>query len=328
MDDVAQFRGARAIGETGLAAALKGVPAAFETFGLFNDVIQAVDIYGAYARVAESMSDPFQTEQDVIMAKRELGKSIITGAMAVLLMGAQTKILGGLGWVWKKTGMNLTKAVAAGIVGIPIIGALGGAFYKGLIRPGLQKAGKMLNESEAIKNTSENFSKVWNTVLDYAGYAAAIPVELANKGGVKTFGPETGKKVTFSAAGGVAAGIGMGGILAGIAIGGGLFGITLSAPITLGLMIAAIGGGMIAGFVFEDGNAKASTKLLNEIPKIPVIGDLLAGLVVSPYKAIRSQERFKHHYRNSPFTAGYAGDIVNQKWMSMLAEQMILLDLS
>lgn len=317
--DVAQFRGAKAVGAKGLGTFLKGGGAVLEAFGLLNDVVQAVDLYGAYARIAESYGDPFQTEQDVIMARRELGKSLITAGIGIAIAGVQGGILKSLGWMWKKTNMNLGKAIAGGIIGIPAIGILGGAVYKGLIKPAMQATGRILNESEAVKNIGDTFNQVYNTVADSAGFVASMPVEWAHKWGVTTFGPETGKKVTFAAAGAMGGGMGMGGILAGIAIGGGLFGLTLSAPVTLAALGIGFFGGMLAGFVFEDGNAAVTTKILQEIPKIPVIGGLLGGLIVTPYKSIRSEERFKHHYRNSPFTVGYAGEIVNQKWLALLA---------
>ena len=315
MRDVAQFRGMGAQSK-GFGRALAGLPVAAEVIGTASDVVAAVNLYGAYARVAESLSDPMQTQQDVEMAKRELGQVFIKSIGSVLLSIVSTKIMGGMGWIWKKTNMSIAKFVVGGAVLGTLGGLLGGAVYKGAIKPALQATKSMINESDFLKDVGDKWTNTWNVVGDYAGYTLAMPVEMAHKYGTKIFGEGGGKKAAFTTAGALGAAGGMGMILAGLAFSS--F-VTLTAPVSLALLGTALVAGAGLGFIFGDQNATVSTKLLNEIPKIPIIGGLLGSMIDSPYRSIRSQRRFRHFYRHSPFTVGYAADIVNQKWMSTLS---------
>lgn len=309
--DVAQFRTltTAAKGFDGLVA---GIPAFMEAQGILTDSVAALNIYGAYARFAEALTDPFQTQSDVEMARKELGKAAITSITGVLLSFATVGLMSGAGLAWTALNMTVPKAIAAGL----ITGIATTTLYKGVIRPAMQATNSLLNESQFLKEAGDAWNNTWNVISDTAGYILGVPVELANKYGVQVFGKDGGKKATFTVAGGLGGGLGVAGILAGLALSSL---VTLTAPVSLGLIGLGILGGSALGFVFGDKNATVSTKLLNEIPKIPFVGWILGGMINSPYRSIREEERFKHHYQNSPFTVGFAGDVVNQKWLAKVA---------
>ena len=329
--DVAQFR-SPGLTKAGLGGALAGLPVALEAVSIVIDFVAAANVYGAYARYAEALNDPYQTKQDEIMAQRELGMAVMKSGAAILMSIAQTKALSGIGMAWKKMKMTIPKALGIGVVGVGASSLGLGAFVKNTFKPVL-KAAKVLNDEHGtMDKVGKAWNKTWNATVDAAGWTFGLPVSLVNKYGVSVIGEENTKKATSGTAGAIGGLLAMGTVIAGVAAGGGLFagalagtaaaaatvGAVMTAPVTLTLLGVALAGGFVAGWVFGDGNATASTKLLREIPKIPYIGDFLSSMIDNPYRAVRSQERFRHHYKHSPFTVGYAGDVVNQKWLAML----------
>ena len=348
VDDVAQFRTPK-MRVSGLSGALAGLPVALEAASVVIDSVSAVNTYGAYMRYAEALTDQTMTRQDEIMAQRELGMAVMKSGAAILMSIAQMKGLGLLGKAWQKMKMTIPKAIGATLLAGLFGKMFGGALYKNTVKPVLKAAKVIENEHGFMDKTAKAFNKTWNATVDAAGWAVGLPVTLVNKYGVQMFGEETGKKATQATASGLGSLIGTGTVVAGVAVGGGAIasvltggaaifggasagaavaagaaasaatvGAVLTAPVTLAILGIALAGGAVAGWVFGDQLTTASTKLLRQIPKIPYIGGLLSGMIDSPYRAVRSQERFKHHYRHSPFTVGYAGDIVNNKWMAML----------
>jgi hypothetical protein len=291
----------------GLAAGGKGLMNA--GFTIF-DALTGADILSAYLRVAEIQGNPLATDLDRQMANKELGRTIMVstvGLMTGMLGGKLLKLMGGNA---VKSFLASPAKIAKTVIGLTGAGILIGATWKNIISPAITKISGAAKDSNVLGKLSTAFNGAWFKASDAVGQIAAAPVIGAYNLG-KHFGVE--KEAAYFTAGF----IGGATTAAFIGIGAGVLGTAISLPV---LAAVAAGIGLIVGVGAIFGQKKLTSGMVyagREISKIPGIGPMLN--LTDPYRTIRNQERFKHHFVDSPFLLGYVGDIINSNWMQMLA---------
>ena len=311
-----------------------GVGIATDIYSLVSDSVYALDTYGAYMRLGEAYASPYATGADRAMAKRELGHSIFTSALGVVMNFAMLKFVGPVaGKIFKhwKTSLAIATAVGVGAVAMS-------AASKNVIKPILHRAGAMFEESRALKRMGESFTTNSGVVEEAIGGIAGAPVAWgADLGGA--IGGAKGRSIgaygTAGALGGAAGGaiIGLsiytmgslvGTLAAGAAALAGTTAVVASAPITLSIVgVAAVAGlivGGLSGAIWGSKLTEMSTKAIREIPKIPFVGEWFGGFMTKPYQHSRDKASL-HQYalvQDSPFLLGYVGEVVNNKWMKVL----------
>jgi endonuclease YncB( thermonuclease family) len=291
----------------GLAAGGKGLMNA--GFTLF-DALTGADILSAYLRVAEIQGNPLATDLDRVMANKELGRTIMVstvGLITGMLGGKLLKVMGGNA---VKSFLTSPSKIAKTVIGLTGAGILIGATWKNIISPVITKISGAAKDSKVLGKLSTAFEGAWFKVSDTVGQVAAAPVIGAYNVG-KHFGVE--KEAAYFTAGF----IGGATTAAFIGIGAGVLGTAITLPV---LAAVAAGIGLIVGVAAIFGQKKLTSGMVyasREISKIPMIGGMLN--LTDPYRTIRNQERFQHHFVDSPFLLGYVGDIINNNWMQMLA---------
>ena len=288
-----------------LAAGGKGLMTA--GFTMF-DVLTGADILGAYLRVAEVQDNKFATDLDKQMANKELGRAILSSALGLVIGFAGNKLLGAFGSETVRKFVSKPSNIVKGALGL-IAGGIGlGAAWKSIIQPGFNKLTSSANDNKLGSKIKEGFDNAWYATGDFVGNVAAAPVIGAYNFG-KHFGLE--KEAGFFTAGF------MGGAAMSSVIMLGLAGVV---GISLPVFAAVAGGvGLVVGVAALFGGKQMTsgmTYAAREALKLP--GGQMLGLT-DPYRQIRNQERFKHHYTDSPFMLGYVGDLVNSNWLQMLA---------
>ena len=294
---------------TGLWSHLSGTFKGLSTaaFAVF-DIATGADVLGAYMRTAEAMTNPLASDLDRIMAKKELGRALLTTAVGTIYSLVFDKIMkvGQVDFV-KKLWNHHGGKILGGVIGSTIVGgALGIASWDNLIKPGMKRLGRYLEENSIMRNIKKGFDNAWFATADTLGIIGALPLE-----GVGRIGRAIGKEdeaIWFT-------GAFLGGFLG---AGAALFGITAGAISLPVLALTSLGVGLVLG-VSAIFYGQEMTDGINfgtrEFMKIPFIG----GTMTDPYRQIRNQERFKHHFVNSPFLLGYVGDIVNSNWLQSLS---------
>lgn len=300
----------RPIGNVGFWDSLAGGGKGLMTAGFaIFDVLTGADVLGAYLRVAEIQDNPFATDLDKTMANKELGRAILSSAVGLGIGMLGGKLLKGLGSETMKK-LITPKNVAKGVVGLAGAGALIGMTWKSLIAPGIAKLNKATKDNNILGKGKEVFDNIWFKAGDIVGEVAAAPVVWSYNIG-KHFG--VGKESAFFT-GGFLGGFGMASV---VMAGLGLIGMGVSLPV---LAATAAGIGLVIGVAAIFGGKKMTsgmTYATREVLKIPVLGSFTG--MTDPYRAIRNQERFKHHFHDSPFLLGYVGDLVNSNWLQMLS---------
>lgn len=272
-------------------------------FAMF-DVLTGLDVLGAYLRTSEALTNPYATNLDKEMAKKELGRAILTTGIGMAIGWASGKLMkAGNSELFKKHGKKILGYGALTVIG----GGLVAAFGKNLVKPGMQRLGRYVEQNKVLKNVKDGWDNLWYKAGDAIGHLAAIPIEASMHIG-KIAGVEE-EAAWF--AGGF-----MGGALGAFAVGFGIF----AGAVSLALLAkVALGVGLVVGIASIFGGKKMTSGLnyaTREIMKIPGVG-AFAGMT-DPYRQIRSQERFRHYFVNSPFMLGYIGDITDANWMQYL----------
>ena len=274
------------------------------------DILQGGDLIGAYLRMAEALDSPYASDLDVKMAEKELGRAVLTSALGLAfgaMLGKLTK-LGNVEWINKA--IKNPKVWRNGIASAGAIGLITGMAYKSVIGPGLKKFSKYTEDKKVLRKVKGAWDNLWFTAADATGHLFAMPVK-AGYSIDKALGG-TGKVGAYGAAGF------MGGALATAVIGIGLAGVMTISAIPLAL--TALGVGLVFGVGAAILGQKATSGMnymTREVMKIPFLGQMSG--MTDPYRQIRSQKRFQHHFVNSPFLLGYIGDIVNNNWLTTLA---------
>lgn len=274
------------------------------------DLLTAGDVLGSYLRLADVLSNPASSTLDIEMQKKELGRAVITSALGLALGASLNGLskIGNIGWVQKAI-----KSPTAWLKGTAAVGAgslLIGASYKNFIQPAMDKTGKFMKKNKVGQKIKYAWDNAWYTTSDVAGELFAAPVIGMYKFGEALGG--FGKEAAFFTGGF------LGGALGAAIIGIGLIGVVgISAP---ALALTALGSGLIFGVAALFGGKQMTSGMnyaTREILKVPFVG-AVSGMT-DPYRQIRSQERFKHHFVNSPFLLGYIGDIINNNWLTTLS---------
>lgn len=291
-----------------LAAGGKGLMTA--GFTIF-DVLTGADMLGAYLRSAEVLNSPFATDLDKQMAQKELGRAILSSAVGLGIGHLSGKLLGAMGSEPVKKFLTSPKNLGKGVVGLVAGTIIGTATWKSLISPGINKLTGAAKDNNILGKSKQAFDKVWWATGDIVGTIASAPVIGAYNFG-KVFGVE--KEASYFTAGFLGGALTAGTILFGVAS---ILATSISLPV-----IAAItlGAGLIIGVSSLFAGKQMSSGLTyatREIAKIPVVGPMAN--MTDPYRAIRNQERFRHHFTDSPFLLGYVGDLVNSNWLQMLS---------
>lgn len=280
-------------------------------FTLF-DVLTGADILGAYLRTAEVLDNKFATNLDKEMAGKELGRAILSSAIGVVVGLAGNKLLGLAGNPTVKKFITNPANIAKGGIAL-IAGGIGlTATWKSIIQPGLKKLSGLANDNHVTKKSKDAFDNAWYAAGDVVGKVAMAPVI-----GAYNFGKHFGvaKEAAYFTAGFLG-----GGLMSTVVMLGAVGLLGIGASISLPVLAATAAGiGLVTGVAAIFGGKKMTsgmTYATREINKIP--GAAILGLT-DPYRQIRNQERFKHHFTDSPFMLGYVGDLVNSNWMQMLA---------
>jgi len=290
-----------------LAAGGKGLIVAGCTF---FDVLSGADVLGSYLRVAEIQSNPYATDLDKEMASKELGRSLLASLIGVGLGLASNKLLGIFGNEKVRNFLTKPSNIVKSALGLVTGGLIGGAAWKSIIGPGLDKLAKKGSSSNIENRLNKGFADLGFTAGDFLGKVASAPVigayNLGNKIGI-------GKEAAFFTGGF------SGGFVLGSIVGTGLaaFGLSISLPV---LALSTVGVGLAVGVAAIFGGKQMTSGMsyaTKEFMKIPIIGQSIG--LTDPYRAIRNQERFKHNFKDSPFLLGYVGDIVNSNWMQLLS---------
>jgi len=275
-----------------------------------GDVIQAIDIYAAYARVGEAYTNPYATSLDKDIASRELGRAFMTNLIGLGVGYTFGRISGGI--LSKLGNMRKNKTLMSTLIkGSVVVGgtaALAAVTWKNVIEPAGKAMGKYVEEHKVASSIKNAWDNIWYTSADFAGRSLAAPVAWAAQAGAPP-------AVLQGMSHGMGAAAGSAFLIAGLAISG---------IITVGLLPAlgiAAGIGAIVGFgamLFGEQMTDSSTGFLRDLKNVPYVGQHLGATVTEPYRQIRNQARFRHHFHNSPFLQGYMGDLINSKWLNVV----------
>jgi hypothetical protein len=297
---------------TGLA--MKGVGRALELFGTINDMVDTLNIYGAYSRLGASYNSSTYTEAQRLNAANEAGMvttniGIGTGVSLALLNaggisagigGAALAATGGLGGLATVGSFGLGAAAVGGaIISAPawvfgaailavsaIVVGLGYAFMSKETKEGLAKS-----VGNAWRGTSEFIGKTLKGIGDSVG----------------------GGRAASSILGGL--GLGIGGAV--LALGLASTSLIAVPAIVLVASGAAImgGAGALIGAVAPNQASNFTTAIINQMGQVPIIGGVLGMMVNKPGEWLQLDAKLSQ----GPFFVGTAGEAIKNEYANRLS---------